>query len=255
MNATSRALRRAALGLLLLLPLPGLAQQLQFSPPSDPAALSGALAQLARDVMAVYRDDDRERHLDQLFRLQLVAGRSAEAADTIAALHALTRAGGSPQKAADDVQYEIYSKAQARHAAAGTPLDAAFAAAFRETFARLDDRVSALVLRALDVDLPAMRQAVDDALAAQKGKTVISVPDALALLRAYQVAESYRALLPWVAPLQAEDDARRYLIDRDVAVRTPDGATVCALIVRPRSTRRERNASPRCSTSPSTPIP
>ncbi len=99
---------------------------------------------------------------------------------------------------------------------------------------RLDDRVSALVLRALDVDLPGMQQAVDDALAAQKGKSAISLPDALALLRADQVAESYRAILPWVAPLIAEDDRRRYLIDRDVAVQTPDGATVCALIVRPR---------------------
>jgi putative CocE/NonD family hydrolase len=237
-NATSRAIRRAALSLVLLLPLPCMPQQpqqLEFSPPADPAALSGALPKLAREAMAVYRDDDRARYLDQLFRLQIAGGQYAEAAATIEALHALTRAGGSPQEAANDVQYEIWAKAQARHAAAGTPLDAAFAAVFRDTFARLDDRVSALVLRALDVDLPAMQQAVDSALEAQKGKTAISLPDALALLRAWQAAETHRAIAPWIPPLLAEDDARRYLIDRDVAVKTPDGATVCALIVRPRS--------------------
>jgi putative CocE/NonD family hydrolase len=239
-NATPRAIRWAALSLVLLLPLPCMAQppqppqRLEFSPPADPAALSGALSKLAREAMAVYRDDDRERYLDQLFRLQFVAGRYEEAAETIAALHALPRAGGSLQKAADDVQYEIYAKALARHATSGVPLDAAFAAVFRETFARLDDRVSALVLRALDVDLPGMQQAVDDALATQKGKTTITLPDALQLIRVYQVAGTYRAITPWVAPLLAEDDGRRYLIDRDVAVKTPDGATVCALIVRPR---------------------
>ncbi len=151
------------------------------------------------------------------------------------------------------MQYEIYARALARHATTGIPLDAAFAAVFRETFGKLDDRVSALVLRALDVDLPAMQQAVDDALAAQKGKTAISLPDALALLRSYQVAESYRALLPWVAPLIAEDDAPA-LSDRSRRGRQDAGRRDGLRADRP-SAELSRNASPHCSTSPSTPIP
>jgi len=35
--------------------------------------------------------------------------------------------------------------------------------------------------------------------------------------------------------LIAEDDSRRYTIERDIQVKTRDGATVCALVARPRA--------------------
>lgn len=37
----------------------------------------------------------------------------------------------------------------------------------------------------------------------------------------------------------SEDDARRYITERDVRVRTADGVTVCALIMRPRATKEK----------------
>jgi hypothetical protein len=99
--------------------------------------------------------------------------------------------------------------AEARAAPAGG-FDPAFRAVFRKTMARTDDRTSALVIRALTVDPKALDPA------SQAGQVLPLV-------------------FPLVPALIAEDDARRYLIARDVQVRTPDGATVCALVVRPRS--------------------
>src|SRR5439155_1506743 len=37
------------------------------------------------------------------------------------------------------------------------------------------------------------------------------------------------------APLIREDDRRRYAMESDIRVRTPDGATVCAMVWRPRA--------------------
>ena len=56
-------------------------------------------------------------------------------------------------------------------------------------------------------------------------RRTISLAAALTLIRAYQVEQVFQSLLPLAAPLIAEDDRRRYLIDKDIPIRTPDGAT------------------------------
>jgi hypothetical protein len=211
-------------------------RELEFSASRSPEALATAMPKLAGDVIEAYREPDRRKYLDNLFRLQLAAGRYADAGQTLRALRSLPRHDASPQAAANDVQYEIYASAKARQAALGTPFAESFAQSFREAFGRLDDRTSALVIRALDIPPSAMQETLSQALSRQQGKRTISLADALALVRAYQFGETYRGFAPSLAALIAEDDRRRYVIEKDIPIRTPDGATVCAMVVRPRAT-------------------
>ena len=67
------------------------------------------------------------------------------------------------------------------------------------------------------------------------GRTTVSLEEALTLLHVYQAVESYRGFAGLAEALVAEDDARRYVIEPNVPVETPDGATVCAIVVRPRA--------------------
>jgi putative CocE/NonD family hydrolase len=204
----------------------------------DPTALAQAMPGLAAAVLATYRDArdaDRRTDLDNRFRLQIVAGRYAEAAATLASLRALPEGDPSPQTGATRLLYEVFARTKVRESGEGVPLDEAFRRSFRDAFAPLDDRTAALAIRALEVDPAALQQNVDQALAPQKGESAIPLARALDLVRAYQAQTAFRSFAPLAAPLIAEDDGRRYLIDRDVAVRAPDGATVCALVVRPRA--------------------
>lgn len=213
------------------------AQQLEFprATAEDPAARSAPLRRLAARVISAYHEQDRARYLDNLFRLQLAAGRYSDASESLTELRALRANDRSPQTRANTVPYEIFAAAGVEQAR-GTSFDDALRRSFREVFGRLDDRTSALALRALALaDLSFLRQTVEGALARQKDKDTISLPDALRLLRTYQAEETFRGLITRAAPLAEEDDRRRYRIDRGIAVRTPDGATVCALVVRPRS--------------------
>ena len=205
----------------------------------DPATLSRSMPGLAREVIAVYREDnqetDRRKYLDNLLRLQIVAGQYADADATLTSLRALGASSVSPQADATRVLYEVFARTRARQGEDGSAFDEALRQSFRETLGRLDDRTSALVMRALGVDLPAVQQNLTDALEPQKGKSAISLADALTLIRAYQAEQAFRSFAPLAASLIAEDDRRRYVIDQDIPVRTPDGATVCVLVVRPRS--------------------
>ncbi|ALN81393.1 hydrolase CocE/NonD family protein [Lysobacter antibioticus] len=204
----------------------------------SPAALDAAMPALAERLIGDYREPDRARYLTQLFRLQLVAGRYAEARRSIEALRALTPLGGPPQQRATLVQYEIHALAKERQARERSDFDSAFRASFEAVFANLNDRSAALAMRGFTSDqfAPAtLQRALDTALAAQRGKQGIDSAAALALLRAYHIAAVYRDFSGQLAGLVARDDARRYRIDREVQVRTPAGATVCTLVVRPRS--------------------
>jgi uncharacterized protein len=213
------------------------AQQFPFPAAAvgDSAKLSIAMPQLAKAVIAVYRDDDPRAFLDNLFRLQLVAGRYADADRSIESLRILEDTSDSPQARATNAQYQVFAQAMRSARPPARPSAESFRKSFRGVIRPLDDRASALVMRALAVDLPPLHQSVTGALPQQKDKQTIALPDALRLIRAYQIEQAYRSLLPFVPPLIAEDDRRRYTIDRDIPVKTPDGATVCAMIVRPRS--------------------
>jgi putative CocE/NonD family hydrolase len=217
------------------------AQQIDFPEPptADSAALSNAMAGLAKKVISVYKDDGSDKYLDNLFRLRMVAGDFSEAGQTLIQLREM-RAQTDPRRAAwVNVQYEIYAQARVTATARGLPFERAYHETFREVFRSLDDRTSALVARVLVApDLSVNQRYLENGLKRQIGQNTISLADALQLVRDYQVDQSYRTFAPIIPSLIAEDDARRYVIEKDVQVKTADGATVCALIVRPRAPSR-----------------
>lgn len=150
---------------------------------------------LAEQMIAQQRTTNRTQMLDNLFRLQIVAGKYDEAVRSVAELRALrSRTGTAKLDArAADVQYEIWARAMAATARHRTPFDEAFASAFRGVFATLDDRTSTLVIRALSVGPQSLRGALRRAAEGQNGKTEIAFANALSLVRAYQRFETHRS--------------------------------------------------------------
>src|ERR1700693_5592501 len=93
---------------------------------------------LAQQAIGVYKDSDRDRYLDNLFRLQTVAGRYADATNTLTALRALRRNRVSLSASAADALFAMLATAKQRGDSAH--FDDAFRQAFRDGIARLDDR-------------------------------------------------------------------------------------------------------------------
>jgi uncharacterized protein len=214
------------------------AQQLTLPAASlaDSTSRSVTLARLASRAAQLYQDSSEAVMQDDLFHLYLLAHRYSDAAVALAnwrrawAMYGDTTARGR----AVNLQYEIYLRAKRLQGdSAGFP--DAFARAFRERFARLDDRTAALVARTLLVPppLPPRLPSAD---------TTMAIRDVVAWLRAMQIAQAYRAIGPVAAPLIREDDARRYAIESNIQVKTPDGATVCAMVWHPHAGPARRPA-------------
>jgi putative CocE/NonD family hydrolase len=214
------------------------AQRFAFAEPTsqDPATLSKAIVRFAGQALAVYKDDDREKYLSNLSALQAVAGQYPEAVQSFVALRDFRRSAHVSNAAWRDLQFETYVRAKAAESAQKLPFDEAYKQAFRAVFGQLDDRTSAAAMPLFNVaDESWADPALQRDLDTQKGKSSIALDAAVVLVNDYEAVQAYRASASLRSALIAEDDSRRYTIERDIQVKTGDGAIVCALVARPRA--------------------
>jgi hypothetical protein len=203
------------------------AQQIDFpvDAAKDDAVLAAAMPGVAEQLLATYANDDRDQYLDNLARLQLVAGKYADAQKTLRAMR--------PSLA--NIRWEIYANAKAIEAAEKKPFDDAFRQSFREALGKLDNDSAYRVLWSLGTLVSVLQDALRQTLDRHKGATSLPVNDAVDLARRYLSVQAYRGFAPVIVELSGEDNHRRYIIEKDVAVKMPDGGTLCAIITRPRA--------------------
>ena len=228
-----------ALGLSLLA-IPAAAEKLnapaQINIPAeitDESALPRVMPRFAK-AMIGSQEDGRPRELSTLFREQLVAGLYDDALVSLGRLRAPLLGDPSPRLRARYLAYVLYARAQVAAKKTGVSFKDAYLKTFRAVIAPLDNRTSAMAANGLSFDnLSQANQALARDLAQLKGKSAISLADGIKLISDFNDRSVYRALGSANAELIAADDARRYEIQKDVLVATPDGASLCALIVRP----------------------
>ena len=218
----------------VLAPVGASAQELPFpaGAQGDVAAVEKAMPAFADQLLATYKEENRVKYLDNLFRLQIVGGHYTEA---LQSLVALDEASADPDSAGYRIVDRIFVRAKIIEASEHAPFAEAFRGAFRRQFDIIDYPTSALVIRQLTVPLKSRRADFENAVARQKDKNTISLADALSLIRAYQLAEMFGAIAPFTGALIDEDDRSRYITEKNIQVKTP-GGTVCAHVMRPRST-------------------
>jgi putative CocE/NonD family hydrolase len=199
----------------------------------DEAALPRVMPRLAKAVIAFQQADQRPEPTS-LFRAQLVAGLYGDALASLGKLRAPLADNQSPRVRARYWEYELYARSQLRAQETKTPFQDAYRKEFRALIRPLDNRTSAMAVNGLSFDnLSQASRALQQELAQLKGKAAISLAESFKLIGDYNEREIYRAFGSSSAELIAEDDARRYRVQKDVTVALPDGASICALIVRP----------------------
>lgn len=213
------------------------------SPPvraSSDSAFQRFISSLARLLAREYKNPDRETYLDNLTRMQIVAGDYASALSTAEQLrvYRASKQGALPVRG---LAYEIFAATKIEQAARNRSLIDALNHTFAERVAKVDDQPSAVAMPyALGTWPGGIRVDLDAAIAHASDSSRIHLATAVDLVRRYAALKSYEAIAPELDRLLREDDERRYLITRDVLVTTSDGARICALVVRPRNAAAPR---------------
>lgn len=218
------------------------AQELDPPPsrPSSDPAFATYIYSVARQLVSEYENSNRETYLDNLMRMRLVAGDYAAALSSAGQL-AEYRAANRGSLPVLSLPYEIYATTRIEQAARKGSVTEALTHAFAQRAARIDDGTSAYAMPyALGPYPGRFRMELDTAIARASKKPKLQLADAIDLIRLYAALQAFSLIAPELDRLLREDDARRYDITSDVLVATPDGAHICALIVRPRNSAAVR---------------
>lgn len=213
------------------------AQQFYFPKAAfaDSLELSKAMPILARNVLADYEPGDNPRsYRNDVFRLQILAGMYNEANASIASLRSISKDSDPQFPELLYIQHELFSKAKLLQTSAGIPFDEAFVREFLEVFNELDDK-SALHISTAFITrngTEELQGEVQKSLMNLKEKDSLSLNDAIGLCKNYYLFHVYKNIEPPAKRLLEEDDNKRYSIQDSVVIKTREGATLSAIIVR-----------------------
>ncbi|MGH3428638.1 MAG: CocE/NonD family hydrolase, partial [Mycobacteriales bacterium] len=204
-------------------------EPLAFRAPAtvDHAALVKAMAELAREALAEQPHSNADQYTRYL--LQLAAGQYGAAVVTFGKWRKQhpARSGLDPS-----ILLELYSKAKALEATEHIPYEQAFKLAFAALVGPLDDGTALDDEYLLQTPILVFRGQFDRSLAHLKDQNAIAFSDALGLIRVYLATTALQSFAPYLDGATAADDEHRYLIQEDVLIRTAEGATLSAIVVR-----------------------
>jgi len=214
----------------------GEAPDLEFHAPqaANDTKTTAVFRDLAERLLPVYQDTDPDRYLANLSALQLVAG-GYSAADVSRQALRIRRPARVGQPVGRSVVYDIYAYAKAIEAENRVSFSGAFTRAFGEVVPRLNDTDAYAVTRWLETSPQVFQAALQRALDQQRAKDSIDQSDAVKLIWAYLSFDAYRSFDPLVDVLVAADDDRRYTVDNEVLIKASDGASIAAVVARPKS--------------------
>lgn len=202
---------------------------------TDDAAAAAAMRDLAARLVPVYQDPDPDRYLANLSALQMIAGNYSAAYESRQMLRDRRRRLDAGRPVGRDVIYDVYARAKATEAESRIPFAEAFTQAYKDVIPRLNDQDDYRVTQWLATSPAVYRYALQKLFDQQRADDSIAQGEAVALIRAYLAFDAYRSFAPIVAGLDAEDDRRRYAVDDPVLIKTPDGASIAAVLVRPQT--------------------
>jgi putative CocE/NonD family hydrolase len=216
------------------------APDLEFHAPAaaGDAAAPAVMRDLAERILPVYQEADPDRYLANLSALQMVTGNYAAADVSRQSLRDRRRSLDAGRPIGRGAIYDIYAYAKALEAENHVAFAEGFARSFREVTARLSDHDAYAVTRWLLTPPVAARDALQKAFDQQRTNDIISQPEAIALIWKYLAFDAYRNFGPLIDALVADDDGRRYTGDDEVLIKTSDGASISALVVRPKGSSK-----------------
>jgi len=207
-----------------------MAQQFYFPKlaATDSVAIAVQMPLLANDILSKYKDqDDQKAYLDNIFRLQILAGKYSEARSTINILRRL--AGTTNQQY---LQHDLFAASKYQQMNSHTSFKIEYEKLFRKLFNGLNDKKAYQSYRSFASlnGIDELKNDFKNALNAIQKKDSINITDALLLCRSYFALELYQDIEAISKPLIKEDCNRRYIIENRL-IKTKDGANINAVIV------------------------
>jgi uncharacterized protein len=201
---------------------------------NDSARLSKSMPALAKKLITAYKENDRQTYFDNLFRLQVIAEEYSQCIASLDSIVKILRNEKNQSQQSAGIHYRAYALTKLK------PLPRSFFNdEFQNTLTELykalpeNEKPSAAYYFGIDI-IPLGRE-LDELVQKHAGDDSISLTDALELCRSWCSWTIYqKVLLPGRAAL-ASIENNQFIIEDSVLIRTRDGATISAIVIRNRN--------------------
>jgi uncharacterized protein len=201
---------------------------------TDSIALHKNIPALARQVISAFKEQDLSTYNDNLFRYQVVAERYVEAINSIEQIRNIDKQSDSIRSKVIGIQYQAYATTKIRQKANTTSFGEEYPKVFNQLFSALPKEASVLVSNYFDAGFKKYKDTFSKILTTQANQDSISLDDARSLCRAYNAYNVFSQSIPLALPLMKEQEQKQFIIADSVLIKTRDGATLTAVIVRNR---------------------
>ncbi|WP_200816915.1 CocE/NonD family hydrolase [Chitinophaga eiseniae] len=174
--------------------------------------------------------DDRWGYLQQLLMVQLTARQYKAALQTIREYRSAYAQSDAEKAPVRFIQYETYINALQRK----EPVEKAFREAFSTSVARLQHASRYDIDNWYIADTTYLAADLQRQLAQLEGQDSIALQDAIQLCRRYAAWQLLSRISAMAAPLLRQFNRQHYDIRDSLLISTRDGASVSAIVVRPR---------------------
>lgn len=198
---------------------------------TDSALLQKSVSQLAQQSIKLYKNANQETYLDNLFRLQFLAGNYAQTSTTLNALnYSYTKDSITPS--ALGFPYKAYCNALATNNANNKNFTEIYTTVFNQLYNQYNDENKLWVSQYFDNSLAEYETTLDTLIAQYKNNDSIEIDDAVKFCRAYLSYKTYAATQIIAKQLLAKIEEEKYIVQDSVLVTMPDGGIVAVTVVR-----------------------
>lgn len=224
------------IGSLIFLSTFGFSQQFYF--PSklfvDSAQFNHSMIKLAKQVIKNYKEENKETYFDNLFRLQLTASEYENSIITLDSLQNLYKIN-NPGAKGIGFQFQLYATAKRYQTTKSLTFNESFKITFSNLYSQLPEPATVVASRYFDFEIEPLRNSFETLFKTQENKDSISFQDAKMLCRAYNSYNVYSQVLSLGKQQLKVIESELFIIDDSVLIKTRDGATISATIVRKRN--------------------
>lgn len=219
-----------ALSLLLLTP-PCFSQKIYFAKANyqDSSLLEKNIPSLAKQLLPLYKNDSPSDYLDNLFRIQFVAGMYSEIYTSLKRMDYL-ESKDSITPTIYGFAYQVYGEVLAANAT-NDNFEALYTTAFYKKHNAFNDYKKAMVSGYFNYSIPDLKAKLTSLTTAYQNNDSLTVDEATRLCRTYLSYKTYSTTQAIGKKILAKIDRTLYNIQDSVLLKMPDGGTVSLTIV------------------------
>ncbi len=212
------------------------AQQFYFQKSiiTDSIELKKAMPLLAKQIIKRYKESDPKKYLSNLFKLQLISEDYNDANKTIETLRQLSKTSNPKFAELFLIQHELFLKSKLKQITSNEQFDAIFKQSLNLLLSSLDDKSANHIYQNFlsRNGLNELKLNLQNVLTSLKNNDSLTVSESLNLCKNYYAYQLLTNVEANAKEVFTQDDNKRYVIEDSVLIKTKEGITLSAIVVR-----------------------